>query len=372
MSPTVSSRVNGPDPRVPQIIERLLGFLWRQWAQLGVSGDAAFADRWLLDPEALLLFTLSLGRYDPRLFDEVLDWCVMNGEWVSIQRLKSLIKRFGAEPVGEKKPVIEEPKDKLLLRIMSAVAATLHDNAGAARWRTLQGAYEGLGFEDGEPVPFFRELTGDPLPLFGEADPNFLATGLLRPKVILRHLSMPPLLDTPASLILKLRALFGLDPRAEALSYLFSHPMAGAREVARATGYAPSTVHTVLSRLSSGKFLLQSDQGGYGVEGERWRAFLGDLSRRAPVWIDWAGVFSVLVTTLDALTECSTTALSPYLRASLSLRLGAGLRRALVGRGLPNAFAVSARLDNAEDNVLEGLLRLAHFLEEGVTEVGTE
>jgi hypothetical protein len=226
--------------------------------------------------------------------------------------------------------------------------------------------------EDGDPIPFFRELTGEPLPLFGTADPNFLATGLLRPKVVLRNLSVPPPLDTPSCFILKLRALFGLDPRAEAVSYLLVHPMAGAREIARATGYAPSTVHTVLSRLSAGKFLLQFGQGGYEVERGRWRAFLEESPRHPPAWIDWTAVFSTLVITLDTLAQWSTSPLSSYLRASLSLRLGVQLRGALAGSGLPNPFAVPSRLDNAEDNVLEGLLRLVRFLGEGVVESNSE
>jgi hypothetical protein len=29
------------------------------------------------DPEALLLFTFEVGRNDPRLFDEVLDWLAL-------------------------------------------------------------------------------------------------------------------------------------------------------------------------------------------------------------------------------------------------------------------------------------------------------
>ncbi len=69
--------------------EQVLGFLWRQWSALGVAGPSQSVDRWMLDPEALLLATTSLGR-DPRLFDEVLDWLNTNGQFINLQRLQNL------------------------------------------------------------------------------------------------------------------------------------------------------------------------------------------------------------------------------------------------------------------------------------------
>ena len=54
--------------------ELLLSFLWRQWSALGVAGQTRSEDDWISDPEGLLLFTCTLGRRDPRPYDEVLDW----------------------------------------------------------------------------------------------------------------------------------------------------------------------------------------------------------------------------------------------------------------------------------------------------------
>ena len=52
------------------------------------------ADRWAVDPEALILFTIGIGRRDPRLFDEMLDWVASNRELLSKQRLRNLARRF--------------------------------------------------------------------------------------------------------------------------------------------------------------------------------------------------------------------------------------------------------------------------------------
>ena len=74
-------------------LENILNFLWRQWSALGVLGEAGTEDPWVIDPEPILLFTLEMARYEPRLFDEVMDWLVVNGEWIDLQRLRGIIRR---------------------------------------------------------------------------------------------------------------------------------------------------------------------------------------------------------------------------------------------------------------------------------------
>lgn len=66
---------------------RLLTFSWDQWTQMGVSGRSDRSDRWATDPEGLLVFSLVVGRHEPRLFDEILDWMTLNLRLISIQRL---------------------------------------------------------------------------------------------------------------------------------------------------------------------------------------------------------------------------------------------------------------------------------------------
>ncbi len=42
----------------------LLDFLWRQWSALGVAGQTSRGGQRIVDPEALLLLTCTVGRYD--------------------------------------------------------------------------------------------------------------------------------------------------------------------------------------------------------------------------------------------------------------------------------------------------------------------
>ena len=77
-----------------KVSQGLLDFAWRQWSQIGVSTTVRGADRWAIDPEALILFTIGIARRDPRLFDEMLDWMAFNHELLSTQRLRNLAGRF--------------------------------------------------------------------------------------------------------------------------------------------------------------------------------------------------------------------------------------------------------------------------------------
>ena len=74
--------------------DSLNAFLWRQWIQLGISGQISTdAQRYVIDPEALLLFSSNFCRYDQRLYDLIIDWLNINGNFMNIQRLKAMQKK---------------------------------------------------------------------------------------------------------------------------------------------------------------------------------------------------------------------------------------------------------------------------------------
>ena len=56
----------------------LLRWLWQKWCTLGVFGNVEPEKGQIIDPEALILLTCSVGRCDPRLFDEMMDWLSIN------------------------------------------------------------------------------------------------------------------------------------------------------------------------------------------------------------------------------------------------------------------------------------------------------
>ena len=101
--------------------ELLVNFLWRQWSALGVAGQSGAEDVWIIDPEALLLLTCTLGRCEPRLFDEVLDWLQENGRFINVNRLKRLLAR--EKFAGE--------------RVLATVAGVLAKGTEATKWKLL-------------------------------------------------------------------------------------------------------------------------------------------------------------------------------------------------------------------------------------------
>src|SRR5438874_13128423 len=67
---------------------------WAQWVALGVSGSAPKPEH-AVDLEAAIAFAPVLDKLDPRLHDEVIDWCVQYAaRVVSVSRLKQVLKLF--------------------------------------------------------------------------------------------------------------------------------------------------------------------------------------------------------------------------------------------------------------------------------------
>ena len=83
---TISAELSGP------LREPMLSLAWSLWAELGVPGWVRRHQDWAIDPEPLILFTALLGESDPRLRDECIAWCVRNSRYVSIARLRNLLK----------------------------------------------------------------------------------------------------------------------------------------------------------------------------------------------------------------------------------------------------------------------------------------
>lgn len=153
------------------VLDRLLGLLWRQWCALGVPGHGPVEEGRVIDPEPLLLLSLTVARYDARLFDEILDWLVVNGAFLNVHRLKALEKRFDFQCKAQ----------------VSAVSKLLgNETNNPLKWRRLSAAYS---LEKPEPLFFMKN--GKPLPMPDEHAPEFSAHGLMRGPITLRGHAQP-------------------------------------------------------------------------------------------------------------------------------------------------------------------------------------
>lgn len=211
------------------ILESLLDLLWRQWTAIGVSGYGNAEESKVVDPEALLLLTLTVARYDARLFDEVLDWLEVNGDFLNVQRLQNLVKQFDFQAKTE----------------LSAVAELLGQKSSVAlKWKKLATKYS----QDNESSLFYMK-DGRPMPVPNDCDEIFQRHGLLRPPVKKRNLSQPfPREGTP-TLLLRLRALLGVNLRCEILCLLGSVDEIHPSLIAKLIGQNPRSTQNVLAEM---------------------------------------------------------------------------------------------------------------------------
>lgn len=231
-----------------EVRELVLGTLWSQWTELGLSGWERRHHDVAIDLEALILATARLGQRDVRLQNEALDWCVAHGRFASAVRLKHLIAEG----------------DDVTARAAGPFVATVNANS-QLRW---PGA--------GTALPFTPT---------GRSD--------------------APLLVRPALIQLRLRALWGVSGRAEVLRVMLAE---GARfmrvsEVAAGAGFGKDAVAEALDSLSRGGLLDQAGAGNHRLFRLRRREELVTLVGPEPDWTrswPWQIVLPIMSGLLEA------------------------------------------------------------------------
>jgi len=286
----------------------LLNFLWRQWSALGVAGQGGGEDAWIIDPEALLLLTCSLGRHEPRLFDEVLDWMRENGRFINVMRLKRILQmeKFAGE------------------RVLTAVAGVLAKGTETTKWKMLANSLDPSAARE----IFFFTTDGKPQPVLGEPEPHFARCGYQRGALRLRGYSQKFRPSQPTNLTLQLRALFGINVRCESALYLLTHEAAHPSQIARETYCFERAVQGTLVDMSQSGVVGLRSQGRekhYWLKPEHWAALL-NRSQVFPYWVTWPPLFSALERIWLKVNDPRLEALDPLLQSSELRQLMAELR----------------------------------------------
>lgn len=290
----------------PKILESVLGLLWEQWVLLGIAGKPApvRTHPLIIDPEALLLVSSEVARFDGRLFDEMIEWLRLNGRFINIQRLKSLHQnhRIGNGAV------------------LAAISATLMETSRLAKWKAI----ESLAPPASEEEPLFRNLNFAALPFAGRHDPHFARFGLMRGPVTSRHNAITPRVERPEVLLVKLRALFGVHARAEIIAALLSNDTAHPSALARKTGYLPRSVQDLLNEMALSKHVLASRPPGsrekyFSLRPGDWTFLITWDPAILPMWFEWPVLFSLLQRALEVLAAPEIPSASP-LMVALQLR----------------------------------------------------
>ena len=301
-----------------QLSDQLVAFAWDEWAQMGLLVTSHRRSAWAQDPEALIVFTLEVARAEPRLFDELLDWILLNESLLSVRRLRAVC--------------VDETDRTLTAAALGWLArqrprARLSSRGPASPTATLQ--------------PLFR--SEGPM---RETDEDFAAAGLLRPPLSPSHKSRPPDPMAPINLAFRLRQILGVGIRAEVVRILLTTeaPWVNAQTLARSTGYAKRNVHDALAGLSAAGVVSAFTVGGeqrYTADHPAWAALLGGQPDELPAHRDWPQLLGALRRILRWSEQAELETISDYLRASSARDLLETIRPDLAFAGLPTDLSPS-------------------------------
>jgi len=304
-----------------QFLEKVLDQLWVQWAALGVSGYSGSADLRLIDPEALLLATCSFGRYDPRLFDEALDCLQENGWAINTQRLATILR--------------DEPWTGA--SVLAAITGHLSTGKYLLKWRRLTQKLPC----NTVPGEFFRLKDDRPSPVVGAPEPHFAGYGWLRGPLRLRGYSQPFRPLDSRNLVLQLRALCGVNVRAEVIAYLLTHETGHPVEIARATYYHKRTIQDVLAEMNRSGIVDIRPTGRekhYWLRINEWRTLL-QRSDALPQWACWPPYFSALERIWQHIHDPRFDGLDPLGLSSVLRQLMVAVRPAIERTGFDKVLS---------------------------------
>jgi hypothetical protein len=302
--------------------ELLLSFLWRQWAALGVAGHGSTNDPWAIDPEALLLFSCTLARYEARLFDEILDWTNTNGDAVNIQRLRTMSgqRLFAGQDV------------------LSAVAGLMAVGRRSPKWKNLARLPENTK----EAQPLFFHKSGEPMESFGNVDEDFKRYGFLRGKVELRGHTQPVRVIRNTGMIFKLRYLWGINARCEIILYLLIHDGGHPRKISRDICYFQKTVQDTLVDMARSDLVYVRPVGKekhYWLKTDKWLDFLSGDSSQVIQWVNWPMILSALEEIWLKLSQGEFRQLSPLAQSSELRALMQKVRPKIEAAGFARALS---------------------------------
>jgi hypothetical protein len=295
-----------------RLSDRLVTFAWDEWAQMGMLATPHHRSPWAQDPEALIVFTLEVARADSRLFDELMDWLLVNESLLSVRRLRAMCIDEG---------------DRAL-------------TAAALGWVARRRPRARLGGHGPASAPeTLRPLLRSAGPVI-DPDEDFAVAGLLRSRLNPSHKSRPPDPMAPINLAFRLRQILGVGIRAEVVRVLLTieAPWVNAQTLARSTGYAKRNVHDALAGLSAAGVVSASTVGGeqrYVADRQAWAALLGCKPAELPVHRDWPQLLAALRRILRWSEKSELETMSEYMRASRARDLLETVRPDLAFAGLP-------------------------------------
>jgi hypothetical protein len=225
---------------------------WRQWATLGSMAESQTAVQAMIDPEALVLLTLSLSSHEKRFWDVLTGWSSTGVRLLSVQRMKNLT---GSYPESTR-------------NLAGEYARFAHDSVGDRRWKSLCSG-------------------------------NTVRGHTSRGKQWNAELN----LTSPPALMIRLRRGIGVNMRADVLTVLLAHQgeALSVRLLAEALKYTAAATRRAAEDLVSASFVEVSRRDmpdTYAADPKAWGRLLG-LVGLPPRWLQWKESFEFLAAVDD-------------------------------------------------------------------------
>ncbi len=237
--------------------------VWSQWSVVGGMASVRVRANALVDPESLVLMSLTLAPSEPRLYDVLSDWTAINADVLSVQRMRNLASRY---------PLSTQSR-------LTALARIAFQEAKDHRWKSL--------LADTEPIERRRN----------------------KPRAV--RVSA----NEPAALTLRLRLAFGVGIKADLLAFLLCTHEAAATiaGIAAVTDYTPAAVRKATRDLTEATFVRSVLPTGDSTLHHRIvRAMWDGLIPRTPRWIDWRARFIFAASLLDWTTGAQERHVTEY------------------------------------------------------------
>jgi len=260
------------------LLESMLNILWKQWSTVGLYSNLEQENKFLIDPESLLCVSCFFGRFDPRLFDEVISWLSENGNLLNIDRLKNVLRFFINSETN----------------VLGAVAEYLVKKEQKRKWdRVVHFCTKKKKEEKIQNFFVAKDLV--PVPVVGKFDPVFLRWGFRRNEVNLRKRIQKIDFEKPCNLLLKLRSFFGVNARADIYAFLLFSEGDNSLQISQKVHFNQRNVYQVLNDLHKSGLVEKKSIGKrslYTIDHSSWINFFRIEVQLS--YIIWSKVFSAL------------------------------------------------------------------------------
>jgi hypothetical protein len=250
----------------------------------------------VVDPEALIVLTWSIGRADARLFDSAMAWMSENSGFLDMTRLERIVGKAPRQ-----------------VRSMGAACSASLVSVGANDWQRFVD--DSFSLAEAKSV-FVAEDTSLNSAL---SDQQFARFGWLRGKVSPQAGAVAtPDLSSAVTARLLLRKLIGTNARAEVLTGALFGRRFFTREIANTSEYSARSVQMLLREFEeAGLVQLQQDPGRptQGWPSSKGRALTLSLfpgGFESTGWIDTSAVSLALIDIWQAFETIRERQLEAY------------------------------------------------------------